>query len=605
MKHWILIIFLIGSISLFAQPKDAVTEEIDGKKYYVHIVQMGNSLWGIHVLYNVDVEDIVAANPGVENGIKDGQKIIIPVVVKKTIGEVETSPVTKPIDTSKSQTTKKHTVQPQETLFGISKKYNVTRDDLITANPGIENGIKIGQELIIPIVGSDRDLANTDTNGMNVNPQPKTTTKVSFTDTIVSHVVLAHETMYSISKRFMVPVEDLQKINGLKNNRIHTGDILKIPVRKEKIQKVEIREVKPIETRKVDSTLLFKKKDEYSIAILLPFFLDKGAGYSESYTDISTEFYMGAKLAIDSLEKLGLNSKIYIYDSQNDSNAIKAILKKSEFQNMDMVIGPLFPDKMGIVSKWCKEHKVKFISPVASNSDLLKDNPYVFAAIPSDLSLIEGAAKYILNSSIKDQIVLVKPTTQKDLALYDRFRTAFMTLPCKGTRPKLIETNLQDFKTFIKKGANTTFIVPTVDEVTAKKFMNALVVSSSNVTGNISVFGTKEWLLFEDINGAYKNKYNFQFAAPNEFSYSNESTKNMARAYRRMYNADLSKMAVQGYDVLMFFCLKYLMEKNPERGVMSNFKMVQKGVGNGYENNNYFILQQQDFEIVKIAETNE
>ena len=29
----------MGSISLFAQPKDAVIEEIDGKKYYVHIVQ--------------------------------------------------------------------------------------------------------------------------------------------------------------------------------------------------------------------------------------------------------------------------------------------------------------------------------------------------------------------------------------------------------------------------------------------------------------------------------------------------------------------------------------------------------------------------------------
>lgn len=605
MKYWALIIFLIGSINLFAQPKDAVIEEINGGKYYVHIVQSGNSLWGIHVLYNVDVEDIVAVNPGVENGIKDGQKIIIPVVVKPTVGEVDISPVTKPIDTSKPQTTKKHTVQPQETLFGISKKYNVTRDDLIAANPGIENGIKIGQELTIPIEDSETSNVANPGNTNSGNTTPKTTPKISFTDTIISHIVLAHETMYSISKRFMVPVEDLQKINGLKNNRIHTGDVLKIPVRKEKIQKIEIREIKPVETRKVDSTLLFKKKDEYSIAILLPFFLDKGPGYSDSYTDISTEFYMGAKLAIDSLEKLGLNSKIYIYDSQNDSNAIKMILKKSEFQNMDMVIGPLFPDKMGIVSKWCKDHKIKFVSPVASNSDLLKDNPYVFAAIPSDLSLIEGAAKYLLNSGIKDQFVLVKPTTQKDLALYDRFRTAFMTLPCMGTRPKLIETTLQDFKTFIKKGSNTTFIVPTVDEITAEKFMNALVVSSANVTGNISVFGTKDWLLFENINGAYKNKYNFQFVAPNEFSYSNESTKNMARSYRRVYNADLSKMAVQGYDVMMFFCLKYLMNENPERGVMSNFKMVQKGVGNGYENNNYFILQQQDFEIIKLAETDD
>lgn len=603
MKYWTLIIFLISSINLFAQPKDAVIEEINGKKYYVHIVQSGNTLWGIHVLYNTDVEEIVNANPGVENGIQDGQKIIIPIIEKSTVEsgqDLKVTPEVKQIDPLK---TKKHKVQPQETLFGISKKYNVTRDELIALNPGIENGIKIGQELIIPAVGSDHDLTNP--NGGNITPQSKITTKISFTDTIVYQTVQTHETIYSISKRFMVPVEELKQLNGLKNNRIHAGDVLKIPVRKEKIQKVEIREVKPLDTRKVDSTLLFKRKDEYAIAILLPFFLEKGQGYSESYTDLSTEFYMGAQLAIDSLEKLGLNSKIYVYDSQNDTASIKAILKKPEFKQMDMVIGPLFPDKMGIVAKWCKENKVKFVSPVAANTEILKDNPYVFTAIPSDLSLMEGAAKYLLESDNKVQIVLVKPTSPKDIALYDKFRTAFMTLPYKGARPKLVETTLQDFKTYIKKGGNTLFVVPTVDEITAKKFMNTLVVSSANVTGSISVFGTKEWLLFEDINGAYKNKYNFQFSAPNEFSYANESTKDLARLYRRTYNADLSKMAVQGYDVMMFFCLKYLMNKNPDRGVMSNFNMVQKGAGNGYENNNCYILQQQDFEIIKIAETNE
>ena len=84
MKYWTLIVFLLGSIQLFAQPKDAEIEVKDGKKYYIHIVQAGNSLWGIHNLYNVPVDDIVSSNPGVENGIKDGQKLLIPVVIKQT-----------------------------------------------------------------------------------------------------------------------------------------------------------------------------------------------------------------------------------------------------------------------------------------------------------------------------------------------------------------------------------------------------------------------------------------------------------------------------------------------------------------------------------------
>ena len=588
MKYWTLIIFLLGSIQLFAQPKNAEIESKDGKKYYVHIVQAGNSLWGIHTLYNVPVDDIVSSNPGVENGIKDGQKLLIPIIIKQTNSTISTG-----APKSNSSSEIKHLVQAQETLYGISKKYNVTTEQIIAINPGAENGVKIGQELIIPNYSESTSKVNTPT------------TKIVFSDTIIDHVVLEHETMYSISKRFMVPVEDIQTVSGLKNNRIHPGDSIKIPVKKEKIQKLEVREVKKIESRKIDSTLLFKEKDEYSVAILLPFFLDKGAGYTQNVSDLSTEFYMGAKIAIDSLDKIGLKAKFYVFDTKNDSASIKSILNKSEFLNMDMVIGPLFPDKMGMVAKFCKEKKIKFICPVASNSDILKDNPYVYAAIPSDITLIEGAAKYLLNRSSREQIVLVKPILEKDIVLYDKFRAAFLSFPCNGSRQKLIETTLVDFKTYVKKGVNTTFLIPSTDEASSKKFMNSLIASSVNVNSEITVFGTKEWINFDDINGAYKNKYNFHFSAPNDFNYSHEKTKELAKIYRKNYNADMSKMSVQGFDVVLFFASKYLLKAETSDGVMSDFNLVQKGAGNGFENNNSFILKQQDFEIVKIAETND
>ena len=584
MKNWAIIVFLLWSVQVLAQPKDAEIEVKEGKKYYVHFVQSGNSLWGIHVLYNVTVDDIVATNPGVENGIKDGQKLLIPVI----------SPTTTDKSKLGIKSEVKHTVQAQETLYGISKKYNVTIDQIVGANPTAQNGVKIGQELIIPI---SVDYISTPP----INPTPR----IVFSDTIIDHVVLDHETMYSISKRFMVPVEDIQAVSGLKNNRIKPGDIIKIPVKKEKLQKVDIRAVKEIEPNKVDSTLLFRKKEEYQIAILLPFFLEKGQGYSQYVSDLSTEFYMGAQLAIDSLSKLGLKAKVFVYDTQNDSSSIKLILKKAEFATVDMIIGPLFPDKMGIVAKWCKEKKVKFVCPVAANTEILKENPYVYAAIPSDITLIEGAASYLLNRNLKEQLVLVKPVLEKDILLYERFRNTYMNLPYKGTRQKLIESTMKDFKTYVKKGVNSTFIIPSTDEATSKTFMNTLIASSNNVTGDITVFGTKEWQSFDDINGAYKNKYNFHFSAPNDFNYTYESTKALNKIYRKTFNADMTKMSVQGFDVLMYFGVKYLLDKDPSVGIMSHFNLVQKGAGNGFENDNSFILRQENFEIIKLAETND
>ena len=584
MKNWTFVYFLLFCMNSFAQPKDVITEEIEGKKYFVHIVQSGNSLWGIHVLYNTPVDEIVLANPGVENGIKDGQKIIIPFHVR--LKNLEAASNIKP---SNSTT---HTVQAQETLYGISKKYNITIDQLKELNPEVEKSMKIGMVLILPT-------------GSIASNEVKST-RIVFSDTIIDHVVLSHETMYSISKRFMVPVEDIQAVSGLKNNKIRPGDVIKIPVKNEKIQKNEIREVKLIELKKIDSTLLyFKAKEEYSIALLLPFFLDKGAGHSEHVSSLATEFYMGAKLAIDSLQKIGLNAKFYIFDSQNDTNTINGILKKPELLSMDMIIGPLFPDKMKIVANWCREKNIRFVCPVSSNTEILKENPFVYAAIPSDITLIEGAAKYLLKRNSKEQIILVKPLSEKDILLYERFRESFLTLPFNGTRPKLIETTLLDFKTYIKKGGDIILVIPSTDEATSKKFMNALISSSSNVAGDFTVFGTKEWQNFEDINGAYKNKYKFHFSAPNDFNYTYENTKSLNKTFRKTYNADMTKMSVQGYDVMLYFGMKYLLNKEPSIGVMSNFNMTQKGKGNGFENSNVFILQQQDFEIVKVADANE
>lgn len=587
-KYSLIVFFLFSVMSLFAQPKDAEIEIKDGKKYYVHIVQAGNTLWGIHTIYNVPVEVIVSSNPGVENGLKDGRKLLIPV----TDATKKQSDIVGEADTYK--------VLPQETLFGISKKYNVTVDELIAANPGVENGVKVGQIITIP----DHGILNQQ---LTENTTVKTSTgkdlNVIFSDTIIEHVVLAHETMYSISKRFMVPVSDIQKLNGLKSTKIKNGDVIKIPIRNEKFQQVEVREVKPITNQKVDSTLLYKKKDEYAIALLLPFFLDKSDDTYKAVSDYSTEFYMGAKIAMDSLERLGFKAKLYVYDSKNDTTSLKSILNKKEFASMDMVIGPLFPDKMGVVAEWCKKNKVRYICPVASNTAILKNNSFVYSAVPSDMTLMEGAAKYVLSLNLKDQLVLVKPTNSKDQLIYEGFRQSFLNLPSKGIRPKLIEVNLVDVKTFLKKGVNTYFVVPTNDKSTALKFINTLNGSLKNNLGEISVLGTKEWVNFDEISGEYKNLYNFQFPSPNDFNYSSASVKKVMKIYRSEFNSDMSKMATQGFDVTFYFCSKYLMGKEKVEGLMTDFEMFQKGNGNGFENGNVYILKQQDFEINKIYES--
>jgi LysM repeat protein len=589
MKNWLLILLTFVSFGVFAQPENATIEVVNGKKYYVHIVQDGNTLYGIKNLYETSVEEIIKQNPGTEKGLVEGQKLLIPIVLKTVV----------------------HEVASKETLYGISKKYNVTVEAITKENPGIESGLKVGQKLTIPgvesaFVSKTQTVSNEEPTAINVvNDSVISAPKyvVSFSDTIINHTVMDHETLYSISKRFMVPVEDLQKLNGSKSTKIKPGDIIKIPVKKEKVEKVKVREIERVQVKKVDSTLLFPRQNNYKIALLLPFFLDKGEGSSDNLTTLATEYYMGAQLAVDSLEKLGLKAQLYVFDTKNDTNAIKKILAKPEFQSMDLVFGPLIPDKVDVVARWCKENKARMVCPVSVNTSVLKGNQVVYAAVASDVTLTAGLAEYTLKNHSTAQIILIKSSSEKDLAMYESYRNTFNKTSFAGTRPKLTEATVENFTTFIKKGVTVILVFPTNEKSLATKFMNNLNGASGKFNSeNIFVFGTKEWVNYDAIKPHYKNKFHYTFASPSDLNYKYYETEKLHLKYRSKYNSDMTKMAVQGFDVTLYFCANLLLNKTNNDMVMNQFEMKQRTVDSGYENTNSFIIQQSEYELINLEQ---
>lgn len=604
MKILVYVSFILASLSSFAQPENAEIEVIDGKRYYIHMVQGGNTLYGIHKLYNVPVETIIAANPETAKGLTEGQRLVIP------IAGVESLPENLVI----------HTVKPKETLYGISKSYETTVEKLVELNPGIELGLKEGQEIKVPYklpVGKGEPLK-----------EQQQEYKVSFTDSTINHTVMKGETIYSISKRFMVPVPELKKVNDLKSDKLKPGEIIKIPIKKEKIEKVEIRKVDPpkkIEPTKPndkpivrdtpkpkDSVFLFQKKESYNIAVLIPLFLDKGEGYSSSVSNLAAEYYMGTKFALDSLKALGLNAKVYIHDSNNDTNSLITILAKPEFQSMDLVIGPFFGTNASYVANWCKNHGVRMICPVSTSYEILRNNTYVYESVSSDVTLAEGLAKYVKKVSSGEKIILVKPKSKEDIIIHEAFRVAFKKAnEGNDSLPKIIETNTTDFTTFILANENAHVIFLSTDKTEVAELLSALnkatekMVLGKLVPGKISVYGTKDWDTFNNIENVLFAKFNVHFASPYNLNYKNDRTKNFDKHYRAAYKTRVSKMALQGYDVTMYFCQALLMGKDPKNGIMNNFKMEQKGSSNGYENVSCFIMKHMEYSFVKVMDINE
>ena len=411
--------------------------------------------------------DITKANPGSEKGVSVGQRVLVPI----------------PIETVD------YTVLPKETMYAVSKKFEVTVESIILSNPNTENGVQAGQ--IIHIPGVERDVAarvRKTPNSASINevgikkdavktevakpelikdvknnsamplvkidtlPAPKKEAiKIPMSDTIIDHFVKDNETLYTLSKRYMVSVNELQKTNNLKSTRIKPGDIIKIQIKKVDLKQPEIRQVESVTAPIVDSLLLFPAKSNYKIALLLPFQLDKTDANSEYISGLATEFYMGTKLALDSLRKFGLNAEVYVYDIKNDTNQTKKILNKAELKGLDLVIGPFFTENADVVAQWCKSNKVRMVCPVLLQPSILKANPFIYNTVPSDADLMDVLAKHTLNNHSSEQIVLIKPVGEKDQLLYEAYRNSFLTTKIAGSRPKLIETTTDNYLTFVRK----------------------------------------------------------------------------------------------------------------------------------------------------------
>lgn len=581
MKFYLTVLLLLFNLTLFAQPGSVPTEVVNGIKYYVHTVEPGNTLYGLQRTYGVPVETIIRTNPGVDKGLNVGQKIRIEVPLETII----------------------HEVQKKETLFAISKKYGVSVDAILAANPGAESGINVGEKLKIPGVEKGRASSNQVISEEIVAPKDTLTVssvsniKVSFTDSVIEHTVLGHETLYSISKRFMVPVEELQQLNGLRSSKIKPGDKLKIPVKKESVQQIPVREVPERDSRRVDSSLLYPKKDSYRVAVLLPFNLDKSG---DALGSVSADFYMGMKLALDSLERQGLKAQVFVHDVKSDTLTLKKILQKPEMSNVDLVIGPLLGDNAEIVGRWCKSNKVRMVCPVSASSGMLKNNPFVYHAVPSDVTLMQGLARFVLDNHSRDQIILIRSTLEKDKSNFEAFYSSFMALNFQGNRPKLILATLENYSTFLKKGVNSVIVFPTIDRTLALKFDNGFSVDFlKSSQGTIHVYGTKEWMSFDGLT-LHNTPYVFNYPAPNDFSYADETVKTLHKRYRKEYTADMSKYAVQGFDVTYFFLSELFMKKTVRSCIMNEFKIVQTGSGNGYENSKVYIMRQEDGEFISV-----
>jgi LysM repeat protein len=595
-------LFLQCTIS-WAQPGVSPEREVDGERFYVHTVEAGNTLWGLQQMFGVKADKIMEANPVLSEGLKTGQTILIPIP-----GETATQPTTT-IETSK------YKVKKGETLYGLSRKFETTVDELIKLNPVLaESSLRKGQIIQVPgkvneeVVNPNPAVNQNDPNEVpnpfvmdtaKVDEETSEIVKVEFNDSIVEHTVMEHETMYSISKRFMVPIETILKENGLSSTSLSKGQVLKIRLKQERINKLTIKPVPPKFDPNGSDTIDFEVKERYKIAVFLPFFLEHGKGYSKYVSNVSTQFYMGMTMAVDTLKAMGMNADIHYFDTKRDSATVMKILNSSEFANIDLVIGPFFANTQKLIAEHCKQNAIRMVVPVGCETSMMEGNRLVYAAIPSDITLMRQLGEYVAKNHSGDRVMLVKPKNKEDMPMYEAFRDAYNNAEMGTPKAALNETNQESVKGLMTTRSDNIIIMPTNNRYHADKFVSTVSRSDFRARKNgIYIYGTKDWVDFESINNDFKNRYNFRYASSTFRDYYTELMIDVNRNFRERYSTDMGKFAVQGYDILLEMCSHFFLEDAPVNLLANDFDLQQISPSDGFENNHIFVIEQEDYELV-------
>ena len=559
--------------NLIAQQYVPVTF-IKDNYFYNHTVIEGNTLFNLQKMYACPAEDILNANEGIERGLDVGEVVFIP-VHKKTIT---------------------HIVSSNESIYSLSRLFSVPIDSIVKHNLISGNELKIGQRLsikdaIIPILkevstNSEGNLKNIPSNDLTTSLN----SNLMNDDLFVLHTVQSQESLYTISKRYMVSINDLIELNNLKTSKISPNDVLKIKLKEENKGDIEQRNVPPSQKTESIQFPSLKDKKSLSVALFLPFNLESRSDVNKSISNAAIEYYMGAKLAIDSLSDLGFKAEFFIYDYFDKTKSLQTILEQKSFLSTDLIIAPLHQKEAEIVAEWALKNNVKMIYSVAF-SNFLFEYKNAYAMVTNNNILLEKLAVEMITTKKDQQLVLVKSGNAADDLMYQHFLSAFRAEVALKYNSKIIEANYDNYKLFTKNGRSTCFIF-----LSNEKEKVIALLNHCKENELFQVVGLKEWIDYKEINGEIKNKFSFYYMAPSYFSYNDPALKTFHKLYRKKYNADLTKMACLGYDVVYNACKYFMTDEVALRGLISNFSFVENPDGKGFQNTGCFLLKFEDFE---------
>ena len=395
-------------------------------------------------------------------------------------------------------------VKEGETIGEIAKKLDMKTKDLLRLNPDVSRKPEANTVIIVPNKNTVKTTGETINKEESKLSKIKDDTKEGAVSAIVSekekqrnlliaelekefkiHEVKKGDTFYSLTRFYNVSKDELTSLNPELSEGLKLGQFIKIM---------------PIEDVIEEENLLYKDEIEEGIsikaAIMLPFRASELESRSANeifdnsrLSNIVTDFYLGAEIAIDSLRKQGVKLNIDVFDTGRNSTQLKTIIADNNLKDNDVIIGPLYSEEVQYLAE---EVNTSIVFPVYSNKQSKFTSKRIVKTSPNKDLFRDKLLEYISENLNEGNIIIVgdgkadsnyNSTKIKEiLKSHDSINSVSVITPVDGYIKKAKFTDV------LKPDMKNIVVMTTSDKIVVASAINSLISLPVNTTATVFTF---------------------------------------------------------------------------------------------------------------------
>lgn len=509
-----------------------------------------------------------------------------------------------------------HIVKERQTLYSISKAYEVSVEDIYKYNPAVkESGLKVNSILIIPIASKTVEAKAEPAAEVAAEPVTEPVAEVEENtvatdeaedeDIVIkrkTHTVKWFEDLDTIADKYGVTVEALMEVNGLTGRKLTKRQKLIIPTEEDSAQSSgnEIKEGEEEETLQdatdstavADSLLLPEttSKKTVDLSLMLPLNASSAKGVSSNNMD----FYSGVLLAIYEMSQNGVSTSLDTYDIADGK--IKTDI--DSLKNENVVIGPVSTGDLTRLFNIAPEDRM-VVSPLDQRAEKLVYEHSNMIQAPTPYNVIYADLMNWMKGDMQigDRAIVVtekgaraSEAVQAMMAAVDSSKIEYKALSYSILEGRDIPESLAYLMTEDETASNRVFIASE-----SEAFVN-------DVVRNLNVMIHKKYKVvlyapgrirnFETIEVDNFHNSNLHVSLGYYIDYDDAKVKEFLLKYRALYNSEPTQFSFQGYDLAKYFiglCSKYgenwtqMLESSDSKMLQSIFRFRKTETG-GYIN---------------------